>query len=208
MIAAVPRIAAAQDDGGGGDQGDQVYSKKEQRYVHKEGEYGGVTPGVIYPYDDADYKKRIKRPTNSGRRKHRVTWVGFQPKDDGSARVFLQLTSEQPYSQAVVGKTLEVWVHGGRLANRNNARRLDAAQFDTAIRMIKARRVGRSRGRKGAPAHPAGVQLTIHFKSAADVREAQASMSKEKDDYYYLFLDFGPPSGGTTGGGDSGDQPE
>ncbi len=206
MIAAVPRAAAAQDDGG--DEGDQVYSKKEQRYVHKEGEYGGVTPGVIYPYDDADYQKRIKRPTNSGRRKHRVSWVGFQPKDDGSARVFLQVTSEQPYSQAVVGKSLKVWVHGARLAHHNNARRLDATQFDTAIGVIKARQVGRSRGRKGAPAHPAGVQLTIHFNSAADVREAQASMSKEKDDYYYLFLDFGPSSGGAATDEGSGEQPE
>jgi hypothetical protein len=190
-----------------GDADDEVYSTRDQRYKHKEGEYGGVTPGVIYPYDDKDYKKRFKRPTNSGKRKRRVTWVGFQPRDGGASRLFLQLTSEVEYSQAVVGDTLKVWVHSGRLANSNARRRLDMRHFDSALLEARARRVSRRRAKGDRPGHPRGVELTVRFKNPADVREAQASLTKEQDNYYYLFLDFGPGTAAPDGGDTAGDEP-
>ncbi|HUH02780.1 MAG TPA: hypothetical protein VML75_12365 [Kofleriaceae bacterium] len=185
-LLAAPATARAQDDGD-----DVVYSKKDQAYKHKEGEYGGVTPGVIYPYDDKDFKKRIKRPTNSGKRKNRVTWVGFQPQDGGNARVFIQLTSELEYSQAVLGDRLEVYLPGARLANANARRRLDTTQFETSISEVKAQRVVRSRGKRDQPARPAGVSVTVRFKDAGAARQGTASVNKEEDGYYYLFLDFG-----------------
>lgn len=193
VIAAAPGVAHAQ-----GDDDDVVYSKKDQAYKHKEGEYGGVTPGVIYPYDDKDFKNRIKRPTNSGKRKDRVTWVGFQPQSGGSSRVFIQLTTEVEYSQVVVGDHLEVYLHGARLANANARRRLDTTQFGTAISEVKAQRVARRRAKNDQPARPAGVEVEVRFKGAGAARQGTASLNKEQDGYYYLFLDFDPPSGAAT----------
>lgn len=186
-VAAAPGVAAAQD---APDDDDPVYSKKEQRYKPKEGEYGGVTPGVIYPYDDKDYAKRIKRPTNRGKRKNRVTWIGHQPRGDGS-RLFVQLSSEVEYSQQIDGKELKVYVHKGRLASRNAGRRMDTRHFESSVAEVQARTVGARRARGDRPARPRGVEITVRFKNPADVREAQASLTKEKDEYYYLFLDFG-----------------
>lgn len=185
-LLAAPVAALAQDD-----DDDVVYSKKDQAYKHKEGEYGGVTPGVIYPYDDKDFKNRIKRPTNSGKRKNRVTWVGFQPQDDGTSRVFIQLTSELEYTQAVVGDRLEVHLPGARLANANARRRLDTTQFETSISEVKAQRVAGRRGKKDQPGRSAGVAVTVRFKDAGAARQGTASINKEQDGYYYLFLDFG-----------------
>jgi hypothetical protein len=187
VLAGGPRAVHAQDD-----DDDLVYSKKDQTYKHKEGEYGGVTPGVIYPYDDKDFKKRIKRPANSGKRKNRVTWVGFQPRDGGGSRVFLQLTSEVPYSQAVVGGHLEVYLDGARLANANARRRMDTTQFGGSIAEVKAQRVSRRRASKDRPARPSGVAVTVKFNQAGAAGEASASISREQDGYFYLFLDFGP----------------
>lgn len=201
-VAMAPGAAEAQAP----DPDDPVYSKKDQRYKHKEGEYGGVTPGVIYPYDDKDYDKRFKRPTNRGKRKRRVTWVGFQPRDDGSARLFVQLTSEADYSQQVAGRSLRVYVHKGRMTSRNAGRRMDARHFDTAVLEVEARQVSGRRARRNRPARPRGVEITVTFKNSADAREAQASLTKEKDDYYYLFLDFAPGSpGGDVDDDDDGD---
>lgn len=168
--------------------------------VHKEGEYGGVTPGLVYRYRfelDKKASKRVqrlvKRRTNRrAKRRLTVSWVGFQPRSGSGSRVFVQLNRDAVYTQRVEKSVLIVTVEGARLGSRNARRRIDTRFFDTPIMMISSKRVRRRRARKDRPAQKAGVAFYIQFKNPADAAQAQASLGKLEDGYYYLNLDFGP----------------
>lgn len=150
------------------------------------GDYGGVTPG------EKNTSRKSKRP-------NRVTWVGFQVKDDGTSTLFVQLTSEVPFTQEVAGGKLLVRLEGARYANRNARRRLDTRFFETALQQVTSRAVSRRRARGDQPARPAGVELTVAFKNAEDAREARAELRQEQDGYYYLYLSFGAAGVRTSG---------
>ena len=139
--------------------------------------YGGVTPG-----EGASRKPR---------RPNRLTWVGFQVKDDGTSTLFVQLTSEVPFTQEVVGGKLVVRLEGARFANRNARRRLDTRFFETALQQVTSRAVSKRRARGDQPARAAGVELTVAFKNPEDAREASAELRQEQDGYHYLYLSFG-----------------
>jgi hypothetical protein len=141
------------------------------------GDYGGVTPG--------------EGATRKPRRPNRLTWVGFQTKDDGTSTLFAQLTSEVPFTQEVAGGKLIVRLEGARYANRNVRRRLDTRFFETTLQQVTSRAVSRRRARGDQPARPAGVELTISFKNPEDAREARAELRQEQDGYHYLYLSFG-----------------
>lgn len=172
-----------------------------QPSVHAKGVYGGVQPGKPIPkaYEN-------KRPVkNRARRKNRVTWVGFQPRDNGAARVFVQLTSEIAYTQRVEGDTLVVTLERARFGSSNARRFLDTRFFDTALARVDADRA-RRRGKRGRRAR--GVEVRVKFKNPADAAQASASMTtNEADGYTYLFLDFGAPSGEASGD-DTGEDSE
>jgi len=165
--------------------------------VHKKGVYGGVAPGkpVAKVY-------RKKRPVkNRSKRKNRVTWVGFQPTDNGKSRVFVQLTSDVGYSQKVVGDTLVISLEGARFGSRNARRFLDTRFFDTALARVVADRPRIGKRRRGR-----GVEVRITFKNPADASEGSASMATDEvDGYTYLFLDFAKPSGKAATGDDDDD---
>jgi hypothetical protein len=148
--------------------------------------YGGVKPGEGTP----------RKP----RRPNRLTWVGFQVRDDGTSTLFVQLTSEVPFTQEVVGGKLVVRLEGARYANRNARRRLDTRFFATALQQVTSRAVSKRRARGDQPARPAGVELTISFKSPEDAREARAELRQEQDGYQYLYLSFGAAGVRTSGG--------
>lgn len=147
--------------------------------------YGGVTPGEGAP----------RKP----RRPNRLTWVGFQIKDDGTSTLFVQLTSEVPFTQEVAGNKLVIRLEGARYANRNARRRLDTRFFETAVQQVTSRAVPKRRARGDQPARPAGVELTISFKNPEDAREARAELRQEQDGYQYLYLSFGAAGVRTSG---------
>jgi len=182
-------VAAAASGQEGGD--DQVYSKKDQRYKPREGEYGGITPGVIYPYADEGYAHRVEHKAPAKMRANTIFWVGFQPRDGGGSRVFVQTSSQMEVGQAVAGGVLVVHLTGGRLANANARRRLDTRFFESAVAEVQAARVSARRAGKGRAARTAGVDLAIRFRNAADAHEVSAGFTREPDGYYYLYLDFG-----------------
>jgi hypothetical protein len=166
--------------------------------VHKQGVYGGVTPGK--PVAKVYEKKRPVK--NRSKRKNRVTWVGFQPSGDGSSRVFIQLTSQVPYTQRVEGDTLIVNLESARFGSNNAQRFLDTRFFDTALARVDADRARKGRRRAR------GVDVRIKFKNPAGAAQASASMSQnDADGYTYLFLDFPAPSGSASSPGDA-DEPE
>ena len=139
--------------------------------------YGGVTPG----------ESTSRKPRRPGR----LTWVGFQVKDDGTSTLFVQLTSEVPFTQEVAGGKLVVTLEGARYGNSNVRRRLDTRFFETALQQVTSRPVSKRRARGDQPARPAGVALTISFKNPEDAREARAELRQEEDGYHYLYLRFG-----------------
>lgn len=167
--------------------------------VHKEGEYGGVTPGVTNPYS-GKHKNKKRKVKNT--RRNTLYVLGFQKKGGGSARVFAQLSRDVEYDQWVDKNVLYVVIEGLYHRNRNARRRLDVRYFDTSLLMITNKRVSAARAKGDRPAHKRGIRLAIEFKNPNDARAAQASVQKEADGFYYLYLDFGP---GTDAGDDDDD---
>lgn len=139
--------------------------------------YRGLNPG----------ESASRKPRRPGR----VTWVGFQPKDDGTATLFLQMSSELPYSQRVENGKLVVKLEGARFANANARRRLDTRFFESAVQQVTSKAVSKRRARRDQPERTAGVELTISFKNPEDAREASAEMRQEADGFHYLYLQFG-----------------
>ena len=137
--------------------------------------YAGVVPG------EAELSPGAAR---SGRRPA-ISWIGFQPKGGGAARVFVQLSGETDYDQRIEANTLRVWVPGAEIANKNARRPLVTRFFSTAVASVDARET-RRRGARG-------VELTIRFVAPEDAASADASIAAEKDSFTYLYLDFSPP---------------
>ena len=179
LLVSAPGLGFAQKD----DEGRVILTNKGARRVHREGEYGGVQPGV-----------RGEGTRKCGKRKNRVSWVGFQEKGGGSSRVFVQMCSEMPYEQRVEGNKLVVTIEGARFLTRNARRALDTRYFDTSVLRVSSKTQRRRRAKRNRPAQAAGIRITITFKNSSDAREASASMSAAEDGYTYLFLDFGPPA--------------
>jgi hypothetical protein len=146
------------------------------------GSYGGVVPG--------------KSTVGKSRGRKTVHWVGFQRREDGGARIFVQLGTGVDYTQWLEGKVLFVLLNGARIANANARRPLDTRFFETAVASVRARRVSARKAKGSRPAHRAGVLLEIRFRNAADASEASAIMNSSSDGYTYLNLDFGAGSAG------------
>lgn len=161
---------------------------------HREGEYGGVSPGEP-PAKDARPHKKARRGT--------LSWIGFEAKD-GGAQVFLQSAAPFEVTQTVVGSTLIVHVNLTRLG-RNTWRPIDTRFFDNPLAGIVARRVGAARATKTRPAHRAGIDLKITFKNPKDAREATVTTKTEADGMFYAYLTF--PEGAEPSG-PSIDEPE
>jgi len=133
------------------------------------GAYRGVVPGggkVLPPH-----APRKKNPT-------RVTWTGFQMREDGGSRVFVQLTADAPYQVSEIGSSLHVIIKGAKLHLRNNARPLDTHFFATPVRSIRA------------TAKSGEVVLVIQTKGHATHTEK----TEAQGGYQFLMIDF-PPEG-------------
>ncbi len=125
--------------------------------------YRGIIPGTrdLMPHVEA-----AKRST----RTNTLTWVGFQPKNDGSARIFLQTASSAVYSQSGEGKTLLLRISDTKIPLRNFSRFIDTRFFNNNVQRIESRQNG------------SDVIVTISLKESA-------SPSVEKDGNY-LYINF------------------
>ncbi len=139
---------------------------------HKEGEYGGVTPGEAA---DSDKPARPKHPPPKGT----LTWIGFEAKD-GGADVFFQSVAPFTVSQHVEGATLVVYLSLPHLGH-NTWRQIDTRFFDNPLAGVIARTVGAAKASKDRPAHAAGIEARIAFKNAKDAREAAVRTATEAD---------------------------
>lgn len=148
---------------------------------HKEGDYGGVTPGAPPATKPAG---KAQRPPAKGT----LAWIGFEAKD-GGAQVFLQSVAPFELAQQVVGAQLIVSTTLPRLG-QNTWRQVDTRYFDNPLAGIQARVVGAARATKDRAAHPAGVEVRITFKNPKDAREATVRTATEQDGMYYAYLTF------------------
>jgi len=151
---------------------------------HREGQYGGVTPGEVQSHDIAARPAKPKRPPPKGT----LTWIGFEAKN-GGAEVFFQSVAAFDVSQRVDGASLVVHLGLTRLGP-NTWRQIDTRFFVNPLAGVTAKSVGAARATKDHPAHPAGVEARIAFKSAKDVKEATVRTVTEADGMYYAYLSF------------------
>jgi hypothetical protein len=151
---------------------------------HKEGQYGGVTPGETQPAAPTARPARPKRPPPKGT----LTWIGFEAKD-GGAQVFFQSVAPFELSQRVEGASLIVHLNLSRLGH-NTWRQVDTRFFDNPLSGIVAKAVGAARATKDHKAHAAGIEARIAFKSAKDAKEATLRTATEADGMYYAYLSF------------------
>jgi hypothetical protein len=153
--------------------------------THQEGDYSGVAPE--HP-STADPHQKPKRPPPKGT----LSWIGFEAKG-GGAEIFLQSVAPFEVSQHVEGNTLVIDTPLVRLG-QNTWRDVDTRFFESPIAHIVARHVGAARATKAAPAHGAGIEVRVVFKTAKDAREASVRTATEADGMYYAYLSF--PGGG------------
>jgi hypothetical protein len=157
---------------------------------HKEGEYGGVTPGEAQPRDTPVKPGKAKRPPQKGT----LTWIGFEAKD-GGAQVFFQSVAPFDLSQRVDGAQLIVQLRLNRLGH-NTWRQIDTRFFDNPLAGVVAKPVGAARGSKAHPGHAAGIEARIAFKNPRDAKEATVRTATEADGLYYAYLSFPEGTGG------------
>jgi hypothetical protein len=147
----------------------------------REGEYGGITPGQAPATEKGGKHKRAPA-------RQSLNWVGFTPKEGGSAELFFQAADAFEVSQRMEGNTLVVVLEGLKKQARNTRRPLDTRFFDTAIARVSTKVVRAKRGKKG------GVEVRIAFKDVKDAHEGSVRTDKGADGQFYAYLSFGPPS--------------
>jgi hypothetical protein len=150
---------------------------------HKEGEYGGVTPGQAPDSAPAGAVRPKHMPP-----KGTLSWVGFEAKD-GGAQLFLQSAAAFEISQHVEGNTLVAFLSLPRLG-ANTWRNVDTRFFDNPLSGVIAKTVGGTRATKDKPAHGAGIEVRIAFKNPKDVREGAVRTATEADGLFYTYLTF------------------
>ncbi|MGH9884497.1 MAG: hypothetical protein ACREBE_03155 [bacterium] len=161
---------------------------------HREGEYGGVTPGQTQPQNTTvshgTRPIKPKRPPPKGT----LTWIGFEAKD-GGAEVFFQSVAPFEISQRLDGGALVVHLALPRLGH-NTWRQIDTRFFDNPLSGIVARTVGAARATKDRAGHGAGIDARIAFKNAKDAKEGTVRSATEADGMYYAYLRFPPGTEG------------
>jgi hypothetical protein len=152
--------------------------------LHREGQYGGVTPGEVQPHDPSGKPARPRHPPPRGT----LTWIGFTAKD-GGAEVFFQSVAPFEVSQRLEGGALIVHL-GLTHLGPNTGRQVDTRFFDNPLSGIAARTVGAVRATRARPAHGAGIDVRIAFKNPRDAREATLRTATEADGMSYAYLTF------------------
>jgi hypothetical protein len=150
---------------------------------HREGEYGGITPGQ-------KPEKPKKAPP-----KGTLSWIGFEAKD-GGAQIFFQSVAPFEVTQHVEGSTVVAHLKLKRLGH-NTWRQVDTRFFDNPLSGIVARAVRATRATKTRPARPAGIAVRIKFKNPKDAKEGTVRTATEADGMSYVYLSF--PEGADSG---------
>lgn len=137
------------------------------------GEYGGVVPGRGL------LNAKRKRPSRPF-----ITWIGFQPREGGAERLFVETSVPVTHEQTTQGDVVSITIPGVRLERRNVGRRLDLSAFSGPIATVD---VKQNAGKRG-------VTLNVKLKAggkAPTIMAEQAAADGPSAGYHYLFVDFG-----------------
>ena len=142
------------------------FSSEEEAQPEKRrsGPYLGVLPGVN------------NRAPNKPRRSRRplITWLGFQMRQDGGSRVFVQGTQTLTYElEGSSERKLRFFFPRSRLHTRIERLPLDASYFPAVVDSVKAHR------RRG------GVLVEVALRESAHHEIRQQGV--------FLFIDFPAP---------------
>ena len=163
------RIHEDSKSGSGGDSRKSAKMNRPDNQMYK-----GIIPG------DRDEVDHLKEEQESGRSRsaaNRLTWIGFQPKDD-KTRVFIQMSRSPDYSvsRRDDGKRVVITLDNAKVSAGNFRRDIDTSYFERALTGIKTKVVGQS-------------TIELHI----DLREAKSPTVEAKDDYLYVDFDYDNP---------------
>ena len=147
------------------------------------GFYSGVSTrgNQVPPIPPADFKSRPAL----------MTWAGFERAPEGS-RVYFQLNGPVQHEMHQDGLVLKVRMRNTKVNVKNNARRLDTRYFETPVREVRVRRVGKD------------TEATIELKRAAS---PTVQLVDGKGGYKLLTVQFDDARPGAGAGGGAGADP-
>lgn len=134
---------------------------------HREGEYGGITPGQ--PNALPNGRPRVKAARGT------LSWIGFEAQN-GGARVFFQSSAPFKVTQHMEGQTLVVHLDLVRLG-QNTWRQVDTRFFDNPLSGMVAK-------------YHNGIDVRVSFKNPKDAHEGTLTQTTEPDGMAYAFLSF------------------
>lgn len=109
----------------------------------------------------------------------KLTWSGFQRREQGNARVFLQFSGPARYETNQKGNRYQIEFPGATVFKKNNLRRMDTRHFKTVVRSFRIRQ-----GRRGAPL----LEIDTTTTEPPIVRTDVSNL------FHYVYVDFPAPA--------------
>jgi hypothetical protein len=133
---------------------------------HPLGTYAGVVPG-------ANAAPAV--PVGKTETKPVITWPGFQMRQDGTSRVFIQSTTPLTPQPSAAGPRFSVYLPGAKVAGNTNKLPLETRFFNTPVSRVN---IEQQRD---------GVTLVLDLRA-----EVSPVVSSERGPtgYYFLYIDL------------------
>jgi hypothetical protein len=133
---------------------------------HPLGTYAGVVPGA---------SAAPAVPVAKTESKAMITWPGFQMRQDGTSRVFIQSTTALTPQPTAAGPRFSVYLPGAKVAGNTNRLPLETRFFNTPVSRVNIE-VQRD-----------GVTLVLDLRA-----EVSPVVSSERGPagYYFLYIDL------------------
>jgi hypothetical protein len=133
---------------------------------HPLGTYAGVVPGA---------SSTPAVPVAKTETKPMITWPGFQMRQDGTSRVFIQSTTALTPQPSAAGPRFTVYLPGARVAGNTNKLPLETRFFNTPVSRVN---IEQQRD---------GVTLVLDLRA-----EISPVVSSERGPtgYYFLYIDL------------------
>lgn len=133
---------------------------------HPPGTYGGVVPGASSAPAVAVAKSETKSM---------ITWPGFQMRQDGTSRVFIQSTSALTPQPSAAGPRFTVYLPGAKVAGNTNKLPLETRFFNTPVSRVNLEQ------------QRDGVTLVLDLR--ANIAPVVSS-ERGPTGYYFLYIDL------------------
>jgi hypothetical protein len=143
-----------------------VLKTEQQQTGHPLGTYAGVVPGA---------SAAPAVPVAKSETKAMITWPGFQMRQDGTSRVFIQSTTALTPQPSAAGPRFSVHLPGAKVAGNTNKLPLETRFFNTPVSRVNLE-VQRD-----------GVTLVLDLRA-----EVSPIVSSERGPtgYYFLYIDL------------------